>query len=124
MKKLVSVTLALILYSQSIFAVCNKPVTYLKEGASAACNGYLFTPEQELLVRDAVEDNERYKHIITDLETLTANQDKRIALEVERYSNIKAQLDLKNDKSMWERLAWFIGGVAVATGVIYVTRNK
>lgn len=112
------------MFSQVCSAACTKPVTYLKEGTPASCTGYLFTPEQELYVRTAVEKYVTAQEIILKQDELIANQDKRIILEVERYANLKAANDLQNDKSMWERLAWFIGGVAIATGVIYVTRNK
>lgn len=117
------IILAIILLSEICFAEC-KPVSYIKEGQPACQTGYLFSPDKELIAREAVEKYVVAQEIILKQDELIANQDKRIALEVERYANLKAANDLQNDKSMWERLAWFIGGVAVATGVIYVTRNK
>jgi hypothetical protein len=50
MNKLISLLLSFSLCCPS-YGACDKPVTYLEQGQSTTCNGYLFTIEKEKEVR-------------------------------------------------------------------------
>lgn len=118
-----SLILLIIVYSSCTFAVCPKPITYLQEGQQAACAGYLFTPTQEAVAREAVTKYVTAQELILQQDALIANQDKRIALETARYANIKAALDSKNDQTQWERILWFSAGFVIGGGIIYAARK-
>lgn len=117
------IILIIVLFPQNAFADCSKPVSYLKQGQQASCDGYLFSPAQEEYVRTAIEKYAVAQEIINEQQQLIANQDKRIALENERYTNIKSAMDSQNNQTFWERVAWFAAGVVLTSGVVYVS-NK
>lgn len=100
------------------FAACPKPVTYLTQGSPAVCTGYLFSPEMEKQAREAIEKNEKLVEIFKKQNELIDVQEKRIALEADRYSNIKKQLEAKNDQSFLEKMLWFAAGVVTTTLIV------
>jgi hypothetical protein len=122
MKKL-SLVLLIYLHVSCSFAACVKPVQYLQEGQSACMTGYLFSPDMELKARTAMENYNKVLEITKQQDVLIENQDKRIALESERYATLKQQMDLNNEKSFWERAAWFAAGALLTGGIFYVS-NK
>jgi hypothetical protein len=85
---------------------CDQPVTYLTEGETAPCTGYLFSQEKELEVRVAVEENKQ-------LYMITETQDQLIK-NLEKQNSLLETKDRLNDL---EKFAYFIGG-AIITALI------
>jgi response regulator RpfG family c-di-GMP phosphodiesterase len=99
------------------FADCAKPVTSLKEGTTAPCTGYLFSPEKELEVRlkvstygqmeDLVKRNEELNNILNNR---VENLHKLNAAMIEREQS-------RENQDTLVKLGYFALGVIV-TGFI------
>lgn len=112
--------ITLLLMSHLVFGnTCDKPVTYLKEGIKAPCTGYLFTPEQELLVRS---QDIKYK----ELENLFKTQGEMInllsnRLDLSQQNNNLLNKQIKEIKNIndIDKIIYFCLGILVS-----ITVNK
>lgn len=105
---MISLLFSLILTSH---AACDKPVSYLTEGQSAPCTGYLFTPEKELEVRYKINSYD-------NLTELTKKQEELIDILNKRIENNQKQIGLYQDKESsgyFTQLLYFGMGVLATT---------
>ena len=81
------------------YAACAKPVQSLTEGQAAPCTGYLFSPEKELEVRIAVEDN---KLVAQQLEA----KDKKLKLLLQDVDDVEKITAKEREKAeLWRKMA-------------------
>jgi hypothetical protein len=127
MKKLLSLILILSFVSSQSWGACTKPMTYLLEGATTPCTGYLATPEQEAIFYRTNEENNLRKSIIEA-------KDKQIDLfqqHIKIYADDNARLIEKNqqiqtNKSLENGLYFFAGAALtafIAYGVTKAIKN-
>ncbi len=114
MKKFI---LAFLLIPNLAFGVYCKPVTYLAEGQPAPCRGYLFTPEEEFLVR-----SQAIKY--TELEKLTKTQDEminlldnRLDLSLRKIDGLEQQVTYIKSENTLEKIVYFCLGIAISIGL-------
>jgi hypothetical protein len=108
-----------IVFSQSIFAACPKPVTYLTAGTATGCNGYLFTPEAELEVRSKIVE---YDYI----SKINKKQNELITILDERNLNLAKQVSLSQEDSkfnVYVNIGFFVLG-SLVTGYIASNVNR
>jgi len=98
------------LLSNVAFATCDKPVTYLGQGSTSPCSGFLFSPEKELEVRILVETLKKDQEIKTILE-------KRLEITQLRLEDVNNQLYKREQTSQLEKSLYFVFG-ALITGFI------
>lgn len=108
-----SLILSILLFSQISFAVCDKPVTYLQEGKSAPCNGYLFTPEQEKQVREDIYALGKYKELVKMQDDLVGTLNERIDNYEFMTDNLRSQNEFIQKKNTWMNGIYFVLGLAV-----------
>jgi hypothetical protein len=122
-KRISSLILSVILYSQYSFAACDKPVTYLLENDKAPCNGYLFTPDKELDVRLKILERES---LIKQLEiNREINDIQKLRIEeYQKYSDaLKMDLKSEQTKNEWTRYGWFGLGVLSSILIMYAQQK-
>ncbi len=123
MKKVISLTLSVLLYSQYIFAVCDKPVTYLTETTPTPCNGYLFTPEKEQDVRVRLGSYDKLLELNSKQDQLITTLNGRIEVQQKLNDNISEQLYNREKHDKWTNMLWFIGGAFITTTIVYVVKK-
>lgn len=87
-------------------------VTPMKKGDVAPKDGYLFDKQEEKEVRKKVEENKILKGLTIKQDELIQNQNQRIDL---MEKNLQ-----KRDVSGLEKILYFIGGVLVTGGSVYL----
>lgn len=119
-----SLILALFLFSQITLASCPQPVTHILEGQKVVCDGYLFSPEQELAVRTMTENYDILSNINQKQAEMINVMDKRLDLQMKVNQNLREQNDSLSEKTTLEQVMWF-GLGALATGTAwYLTQRK
>lgn len=96
-------------------ANCDKPVTSLKEGDKAPCQGYLFTEQKELEVRYKIETYDTMSNLVK-------KQDEMINILTQRIDNNQKQIDVYDQKlqnqassEFYQKLIYFGLGVLTTT---------
>jgi hypothetical protein len=118
-KRSLSLFLSIVLYSGYSFAACPKPVTYLTEGQTTQCSGYLFTPDKELEVRTKLVE---YDYI----SQINKKQNELIVILNERNLNLAKQVSIVEDTSkfnIYVNIGFFILG-SLVTGYIASNVNR
>lgn len=110
---MIKIILSLMLVSSIALAECKAPVTYLTEGKATPCNGYLFTPEKELEVRNKVQDLDNYIKLSQKQDVLISTLNERVTNQSEQNINLRNSIESR-DKSLWiEQLVYFSLGVLI-----------
>lgn len=117
MKAFCSLIIAGLLFSQTLFASCDRPVTYLAEGKPATCNGYLFSPEMELSVRTKILNYDNMDLLVKKQDELITILNSRISVNEEMNNNLRKSLSNQETKSQMEKWLYFGAGVLI-TGLI------
>lgn len=113
MKRLISLLLSIIIYSQYSFAVCSKPVTYLKEGQAASCTGYLFTEEKEKQVRESIMKLEKMEVLVESQRQFNVTLESALVNKAAQNENLQKQLDNAKNKSIYETILYFSLGLVI-----------
>ena len=133
MKKLLCLTLSIMLMSQQVLAECQNPVTALEQGAQAPCRGYLFSPTKEKELRLLNEDYKLVKEELdyknSKIKLLNDNlklsddilQKERERTELWRVTAENSTLQLvKSNEGQGRRDLWMILlGVGITVGAGY-----
>lgn len=120
MKKFLVVLFILLYVSSSIATTCPQPVSYLKEGTTVPCTGYLFDPEKEQEVRIKLEELKYKDQIIIVQKHLLDIKDQRID-NLSKYNEyLDNKLQTNENLSFWKSTLYFSLGVLV-TG--FIARN-
>lgn len=109
MKKII---LSLLLIS-NVSLACNKPVTYLTQGTPSPCTGYLFTPEQEKLVREYKQERDSFAEILGKQDSLISVLDQRVDVLLRRNEGLDKQVKSLESQSKFEKIVYFCLGLAV-----------
>lgn len=104
------------LFNQISYAACAKPVSYLREGQPAECNGYLFTPEKEKEVREYKMQFEDIKKLSTAQDDLIKTLDKRVDVLTRTNQNLHSQITQLNEQSSFEKYLYF--GMGAVLGLL------
>lgn len=100
MKKLISLFLIIILYSNICLADdCSKPVLYLAKGTPADCNSYRFSLTKESQIRKDEQDYQLLK------QEDQLKDDKINALQEELNNSQSIQKDQQNELNLWHTKA-------------------
>lgn len=120
---MIKIILAILFTTSTVFAQCPKNVQPIKEGQTANCTGFLFSPETEKKANDAVEDAKYYKELTDRLikrKELTDKEinilDKRLELYIKQSEITAKELNRKRNEDKWQKVIWFGLGV-LATGL-------
>ncbi|NDE09871.1 MAG: hypothetical protein EBZ95_04805, partial [Chitinophagia bacterium] len=98
-------------------SVCKKEVTYLNEGQPAPCMGYLFTPEEEFLVRSKVEKFDQLDELSKKQDELINILSNRLDISSQKEYNLKEELKQVNNDNQIEKIVYFCLGLVVGIGV-------
>lgn len=121
--KSLSLFISLIFVAQVSFAKCEQPVTYLMEGSKTSCNGYLFTPEKEMEVRETKLNHDRLQDLSQTQEKLIEVLTKRVNNHSLQVANLHDEIDNLETKNTWTKIMWFGLGV-LATGLVYQLKDS
>lgn len=105
---------------------CLADVVFLKQSQPAPFTGYLFNEEDAQNARNAVIDRDRYRLLSDSLQHTVNLQSETIKLEEKRVELYKTKTDeiakeLYSSRSInnWERIGWFILGIAATAAAGY-----
>ena len=112
MKKLF---LILFLIPNLASAMC-APVTYLKAGQSAPCEGYLFTPSEEEELRLKVQRYDQLNVINEKQDELIKVLSNRLDNSIQMNYNLKQQLERNKDQNSFEQGVYFVLGIVIGIG--------
>lgn len=107
--------LSILLFSQ-ISLACN-PVTYLTKGSSAACNGYLFSPEKEREVREMTIKYGTMEKLVNQQDEVIRTQDQRIDVLMQQNVNLRNQNDSMESRNQLETAIYFAIGMVIGYGL-------
>jgi len=119
MKKIISLILSILLYSQFTFADCLKPITYLETGATTQCSGFLFTKEAELENREKLV---QYDYLVK----INKKQDELVNILNDRTINLMKQVSLAEENGKFNtyvNIGFFVLG-SLITGYIASNVNR
>lgn len=105
------------------WAACNKPVTYLTEGSTTLCTGYLFSPEKELEVRIKVENFDNIMEIKNKQNELIDILNQRVKLAQDQNMKLEQYIQERQNMNWYINIGFFIAG-ALLTGYIASNVNK
>jgi hypothetical protein len=101
-------------------------VVFLDKNKPAPFSGYLFGEEEAQNARNAVIDRDRYRLLSDSLQHTVNLQSENIKLEEKRVELYKTKTDelakeLYSARTVnnWERVGWFILGIAATTAAGY-----
>lgn len=99
------------------FGVYCKPVTYLAEGQPAPCMGYLFTPEEEFLVRSQSIKYDELEKLTKAQDEMINLLDNRLDLSLRKIDGLEQEIkDVKSQNTL-EKIVYFCLGIAVSVGL-------
>jgi len=107
--------ISLIIFISS--AVCEKPVTYLKEKEKTPCTGYLFSPEKEQELRLINERQKLLLDVVDTQDLLIKKNNERLTEYQEYTQKLERKIESRKQFNFWINSAYFIFG-AVLTGTI------
>lgn len=121
---MLKIIIAIVLISNSVSAACNKPVSYLTEGSSAPCTGYLFTPEAERANYQKLEDLK----ILKETDRLQEERFKETSTSLNEYIQYSRELEKINRKQQITndvtKILYFIAGVGVSYLMFKVANDE
>lgn len=123
MKNIFVATLILLSSIQGYATLCENPVTSLKEGTTAPCTGYLFTPEKELEVRLKVSTYDQMEQLVKRQEELNSILYKRVDNLQDLNLKMSDKISAGESKNFYEKFLYFGLGVIV-TGFIATNVGK
>src|SRR5690348_9417005 len=113
-KKMLKIIITIVLISNVASAACTKPVTYLTEGSTTQCNGYLFTPEAERTNYQKLEDLK----ILKETDKLQEERFNEASTSLNEYIKYSRELEKVNRKQQITndvtKILYFIAGVGVS----------
>lgn len=117
MKIIISIFLIFSISFHAFAEECTKPVTVIKKGQAAPCDGFLFSPKKEQEVRIKVQSTEILEQLSSRQKDSINNLDARLKNMREYNLELNKQLDDRDRWSFWKKTLYFGLGVAV-TGAI------
>ena len=116
MKNLVFVTI--LLFNQISYGACEKPVTYLLNGDTAKCTGFLFSPEEEAKVRDMKIKFKTMEELVVKQDELNNVLMRRIEVTSQENMYLRKANDSLESRSSTEKIIYFALGVALGVGIM------
>lgn len=113
--------LFIIILIQSIFvrAECLQPVTHLRINEVTPCEGYLFTPEKELEVRQQVINYEQLNLMNNKQKQLIDILQQRMNIQIEQNLLLVDKLQKQEQYEFWKIGSSFALGVIITTIISY-----
>ena|SRR6478736_1568781 len=108
---------SILLFNQISFAACNKPVTYLTEGSTTQCNGYLFTPEKEKEVREVKSKYETLEALSAKQDELNKNLLQQVEVKTKQVEYMNKYVDSVKSDDTFEQIIYFSLGIALGLGI-------
>lgn len=108
---------SIFLFTQISYANCEKPVTYLKEGQSAPCLGYLFTAEKEKEVRADSLKLQTQTELVTKQDELINVLNQRVYIAGVTNENLRSNVSSLESKNKLDQIIYFTLGLVVGLGI-------
>lgn len=118
---MISLILSLIVSSH---AACDKPVSYLQEGASAPCSGYLFTPEKELEVRFKINTYDKLTELTLKQDEMIEILNKRIDSNQKQIGLYEQKINIQQSNEFYQKVIYFGLGVLTTTIIANTVINN
>lgn len=101
------IIISLLLITNLTWAECSKPVTYLTEGSTTSCSGYLFTPDKELEVRTKVLQYDTLDKLVNKQNELIDVLNQRVDLTVKQNVVLYNELQSRSNQEWYINIAFF-----------------
>lgn len=123
LKNIITIIISLSLFYNTASAECLKPVTSIKKGTSAPCDGYIFTPEAEAENYRKLEQSKLYKELSENQEEQNNLVQERLNNYIQYSNDLNSELRKQQVRSDLTKVVYFLAGALVMYGAYEVANH-